>query len=122
MKWYGDQYNAEKNPNGVLNLGTAENRLVSDLLTEKLSSIIHYDPESQYYFPRRGFPKLRKTISSFLDIQLRTTIPLNPDHLLVTNIAQTALDILAHVLADDGDAFLGPTPCYRRIENNLLWT
>ena len=119
MKWYSDPYDPETNPEGCLNLGTAENRLVSDILKDKLDSITRYEPESQYYFDKRGFSKFRSTLASFLDSHLRTTTPLDPDNLIVTNGASAALDTLGHVLADGGDAFLGVTPCYRRIENNL---
>ena len=119
MKWHADPFHPESNPNGFLNLGTAENRLMSDVLTAKLASISKYDPESQYYFDKRGFARFRQTLASFLTARLDASVPLDPDRLIVVDGASTALDNFAHVLADAGEVFLGTTPCYRRIENNL---
>jgi hypothetical protein len=59
-------------PGGIINLGTAENKLVGDLLAAKMKELFasqDFDEESEsfYYFDFRGIAAVRKSVANFLE-------------------------------------------------------
>jgi aspartate/methionine/tyrosine aminotransferase len=102
------------NPAGYVNLGTAENRLVWDLLAPRLTV-----PPRQvdvHYGLLYGTPELRAAIASVL---APVWPGVDPEDLVVVSGATAALDILASTLCDPGEAILVPAPYYAAFDSDL---
>ncbi len=61
-----DPYHPKRNPGGCLNLGTAENGLVWDLLEPRLAAPRPVHAQDTHYAPSQGSAALRATIAAFL--------------------------------------------------------
>lgn len=102
------------NRDGYVNLGTAENRLVWDLLAPRLNV-----PPRQvdvHYGLLYGTPELRAAIASVL---APVWPGVDPEDLVVVSGATAALDILASTLCDPGEAILVPAPYYAAFDSDL---
>lgn len=108
-----DRY-GQDNPGGYVNLGTAENRLVWDLLAPRLA-IAPREPDV-HYGPLHGTPELRGAIAALL---APVWCDVDPDDLVVVSGATAALDILASTLCDPGEAIAVPAPYYAAFDTDL---
>jgi aspartate/methionine/tyrosine aminotransferase len=112
-----DPYHPDSNPGGHVNLGTAENRLVWDLVSDVLTAPRALTAADVRYGPLHGSPELRGATAGLLS---RTWgVPVDPDNLVVVTGATAALDIAASVLCDPGDAIVLPAPYYGALETDL---
>ncbi|WP_103354545.1 aminotransferase class I/II-fold pyridoxal phosphate-dependent enzyme [Amycolatopsis sp. CA-128772] len=109
-----DPYHPVTNPGGFLNLGTAENRLVWDLLAGRVTAPRRLTPADVRYGPLHGTRKLREATAAQLSRLLLTAV--DADELVVVSGASAALDIAASVLCDPGDAVVVPAPYYGALE------
>ena len=110
-------YHPELRPDGYLNLGTAENRLVWDLLEPVLTGPRAVTAEDTHYGMVYGTPDLRERAA---DLLARTrSVPVDPEDLIVVSGASTALDIAAAVCCDPGDAIIIPAPYYSGFDADL---
>jgi aspartate/methionine/tyrosine aminotransferase len=108
-----DRYGPD-NPGGYVNLGTAENRLVWDLLAPRLST-----PPRQrdvHYGLLYGTAELRAAIAGLLS---PVWPGVDPEDLVVVSGATAALDILASTLCDPGEAIVVPAPYYAAFDTDL---
>ncbi|PRX98539.1 aminotransferase class I/II-fold pyridoxal phosphate-dependent enzyme [Allonocardiopsis opalescens] len=112
-----DPYHPERNPGGYLNLGTAENRLVWDLLEPRVAAARRVRPEDVRYAPLYGTAALREAAAPLLAATWRS--PVDPENLVVVSGATAALDIIASVLCDPGDALVVPAPYYGALPLDL---
>ncbi|XP_032344393.1 probable inactive 1-aminocyclopropane-1-carboxylate synthase-like protein 2 isoform X3 [Camelus ferus] len=112
--YQGNKYHEDKNTLGFINLGTSENKLCTDLLTERLSrSDMNYiDDDLLQYSDWRGQPFLREEVAQFLTYYCKAPAPLDPENVVVLNGCSSVFSALATVLCDPGEAFLVPTPTY----------
>ncbi|XP_052478330.1 1-aminocyclopropane-1-carboxylate synthase-like [Gossypium raimondii] len=97
-------YNEVNNPNGIIQMGLAENQLCLDLLE----------------------PWLMKTrthwaLVDFMGEIRGNKVSFDPDHVVLTAGATSANETLMFCLADQGDAFLLPTPYYPGFDRDLRW-
>jgi aspartate/methionine/tyrosine aminotransferase len=112
-----DPYHRAHNPAGYVNLGTAENRLVWDLLAPRLRAPRPVTDSDVRYGLLFGTGELREAVAGFLT---RTRgVPVSPDDLLVVAGATAALDIIASVLCDPGEAIAVPVPYYGAFDTDL---
>ena len=110
-------YHPELRPDGYLNLGTAEHRLVWDLLEPVLTGPRAVTAEDTHYGMVYGIPELRERTAGLLS---RTrSVPFDPEDLVVVSGASVALDIAAAVLCDPGDAIIVPAPYYSGFDADL---
>ncbi|MFJ5260743.1 aminotransferase class I/II-fold pyridoxal phosphate-dependent enzyme [Streptomyces sp. NPDC088387] len=98
-------------PDGFLNLGTAENRLLGDLHAA-------YRPPpltdaGTRYAPLYGTALLRERIARHLGGGVC------PEDLVVVAGATAALDVIATALCDPGDGIVVPTPYYGAFDTDL---
>ncbi|MFJ5305303.1 aminotransferase class I/II-fold pyridoxal phosphate-dependent enzyme [Streptomyces sp. NPDC088350] len=108
-------YHPRLRPDGWLNLGTAENRLVQDLHTGPPPRPL--TARDTRYAPLYGTPDLRAHIARHLtDLGDR---PVDPEDLVVVAGATAALDVVATALCDPGEAIVVPTPCYGAFATDL---
>lgn len=104
----------QDNPDGYVNLGTADNRLVWDLLAPRL----RFSPRQPdvHYGQLYGTPELRTAIATLL---APVWPGVDPEDLVVVSGATAALDILASTLCDPGEAILTPAPYYAAFDSDL---
>ncbi|MFC6985811.1 aminotransferase class I/II-fold pyridoxal phosphate-dependent enzyme [Streptomyces cirratus] len=103
-----EPYDARLRPDGYLNLGTAENRLLWDLLEDRLAALPPMREGTARYAPLHGTDELRERVAALLSGTFGT--PLDARDLVVISGATGALDAIASVLCDPGEAIVVPAP------------
>ncbi|XP_049636664.1 1-aminocyclopropane-1-carboxylate synthase-like protein 1 [Suncus etruscus] len=119
--YHMDEYDEEKNPGGIINLGTSENKLCFDLLSRRMSqSDMHrVEPSLLQYPDWRGHLFLREEVASFLSFYCKSPNPLKAENVVVLNGCASLFSALATVLCEVGEAFLIPAPYYGAITQHV---
>jgi aspartate/methionine/tyrosine aminotransferase len=106
-----DPYNREENPDGYIGLCVAENRLVAEMVADRLNRIPMVPSSVLGYDSMTGSVRFREQLGRFMG---RTFLGRQfPAHQIsVLAGAGSALEILFYALADPGDGVLVPTPSY----------
>uniref|UniRef100_A0A3Q3DBF7 1-aminocyclopropane-1-carboxylate synthase-like protein 1 n=1 Tax=Hippocampus comes TaxID=109280 RepID=A0A3Q3DBF7_HIPCM len=109
------------NPNGVINLGTSENKLCYDLLHKRLtrSDMLHVDPALLQYGDWRGHTFLREAVAEFLTHYCHSPKLLKADNVVVMNGCSALFSCIAAVICDPKDAILIPSPFYGAITEDV---
>ncbi|XP_077424721.1 1-aminocyclopropane-1-carboxylate synthase-like protein 1 isoform X2 [Vanacampus margaritifer] len=118
---YGANRYDTDNPNGVINMGTSENKLCFDLLHKRLtqSDMLHVDPALLQYGDWRGHAFLREVVAKFLTHYCRSPKLLKADNVVVMNGCSSLFSCIAAVICDPKDAILIPSPFYGVITEDL---
>ncbi|XP_010331941.2 1-aminocyclopropane-1-carboxylate synthase-like protein 1 [Saimiri boliviensis] len=119
--YHMDEYDEDKNPSGIINFGTSENKLCFDLLSRRLSQsdMQWVEPSLLQYPDWRGHLFLREEIAKFLTFYCKSPVPLRPENVVVLNGGASLFSALATVLCEVGEAFLIPTPYYGAITQHV---
>ncbi|KAG5273941.1 hypothetical protein AALO_G00157430 [Alosa alosa] len=119
-QYHADKYSQE-NPNGIINMGTSENKLCYDLLHQRLSQpdMIRLGPSLLQYPDWKGHPFIRGEVARFLTQYCRSVNPLKPENVVVMNGCGSLFSAIAAVLCDPEDAILIPTPFYGCITEDV---
>ncbi|MGW4114085.1 aminotransferase class I/II-fold pyridoxal phosphate-dependent enzyme [Actinosynnema sp. NPDC004786] len=110
-----DPFHPVDNPSGHVNLGTAENRLLEDVLRPFLTA--PRPPADTRYGLPHGAAALRAAVARLLGRTWRA--PVDADDLVITAGATAALDIAATVTCDPGDVIVVPAPYYSAFAGDL---
>ncbi|XP_066216152.1 probable inactive 1-aminocyclopropane-1-carboxylate synthase-like protein 2 [Saccopteryx leptura] len=112
VTYQGDQYHEDKNILGFINLGVSENKLCTDLMTERLSrrDMNYIDEALLQYSDWRGQAFLREEVARFLTYYCKAPTQLDPENVIVLNSCLSVFLALSMVLCDPGEALLTPTP------------
>ncbi|XP_015060836.1 1-aminocyclopropane-1-carboxylate synthase-like [Solanum pennellii] len=126
-----DPFHPTKNPNGVIQMGLAENQLCFDLIQEwvvnnQKSSICTAGgceefKEIAIYQDYHGLPEFRRGVASFMSKVRGDKIKFDEERIVMSGGATGAHELLAFCLADPGEAFLVPTPYYPGFDRDLSW-
>lgn len=129
-----DSYHQIDNPNGVIQLGLAENKisldLVQDWLEENARGAIlrgHEDCRELNIRgitacqPHDGSVELKAAVAGFMSQVMENPVLFNPSQVVLTTGATPALEILSFCLADSGNAFLVPTPHSPGFDRDIKW-
>lgn len=110
-------YHPKLNPKGIINMGTAINRLMETELAARITQgdALAYTPAHQHYYELSGTAQLRQALAGFFTRHFCPGRNVSPDNLVVMNGVGACLDSLGHALCDPGDVLLTPTPVYGRI-------
>ena len=95
-KVMSNPFDCEKNPAGIINMGTSENKLVVDILAERFKKIC-LDGMPQYYMQyadMRGLPEFRQSLATFLNKYMTPTEPFDMDNLYVFNGCGSVIEML----------------------------
>lgn len=122
-------------PDGYIAFCMAENKLVIDLLSERLlhsstTSAAFSDPAVYCYNSFLGLPVARQAVSYFLAkrflhteqhaVSLEQALQsIHPSHIGIGSGAAGILNSLFYLLGDEGDACLIPAPYYAAFENDM---
>lgn len=124
-------YDAESNPDGVIQMGLADNQLSLDLIEGWLKShpeVSSWEGMSDTplslrgiagYQDPHGMPILRSVMAEFMRELMNA--PFNPDQIVLTAGATAAIEILGFCLAEPGNAFLVPSPYYPSFCKDVKW-
>ncbi|KAG8632724.1 1-aminocyclopropane-1-carboxylate synthase 3 [Manihot esculenta] len=126
-----NSYHQIHNPNGIVQMGLAENQLSFDLLESWLES----NPDSMgfkrngesifrelaLFQDYHGFPAFKNALAEFMAEIRRNKVKFDPNKLVLTAGSTSANETLMFCLAERGDAFLLPTPYYPGFDRDLKW-
>ncbi|XP_067418306.1 1-aminocyclopropane-1-carboxylate synthase-like protein 1 [Emydura macquarii macquarii] len=120
--YIADPFDPDRNPRGILNLGTSENKLCYDLIQERLTrpDMNYLEPHLLQYSDTQGIESFREEIAKFLTEYANAPKALNPEHIVVMSGCCAVFATLSTVLCDPGDGYLIPTPYYGGI-NSKTW-
>nr|AGB13769.1 ACC synthase [Oncidium hybrid cultivar] len=123
-------YDALNNPEGVIQMGLAENQLSFDVVEEYLkknpeafswgSELCNFR-ENALFQDYHGLQTFRKAMANFMEKIRGGRAKFDPDRIVLTAGATAANELLTFILADPGDALLVPTPCYPGFLRDLQW-
>lgn len=113
-----DPYHPGTNPDGYVNLGTAQSKLVWDLPAPVVTAPRSLKPSDLHYGHLHDTESLRTAIAALLGRTWRT--PVDPEDLVVVSGATAALDVLATVLCDPGEVIVVPAPYYSALDIDLV--
>ncbi|KAI3956919.1 hypothetical protein MKX01_000953 [Papaver californicum] len=126
-------YDELTNPNGVIQMGLAENQVSFDLLEDYLekhseSSILRPRSngssnfrENALFQDYHGLLTFRKAMTCFMETIREGRARFDPERVVLTAGATAANELLTFILADPGDALLVPTPYYPGFDRDLRW-
>ncbi|KAI3713434.1 hypothetical protein L1987_72011 [Smallanthus sonchifolius] len=124
-------FHPQTNPDGVIQMGLAENQLSFDLIQEWIEANLNASictPEGVSGFKEtasfqdyHGLPEFRTAVSNFMNRVWGNRVKFDPDRIVMSGGATGAHETLAFCLADPGEAFLVPTPYYPAFDRDLRW-
>nr|XP_019935006.1 PREDICTED: 1-aminocyclopropane-1-carboxylate synthase-like protein 1 isoform X3 [Paralichthys olivaceus] len=116
-----NKHHDTENPDGVINMGTSENKLCFDLLLKRMTKpdMLHIDPSLLQYSDWRGHTFLREAVADFLTQYCSAPNPLKADNVVVMNGCSSLFSCVAAVICDPKDAILIPTPFYGVITEDV---
>ncbi|XP_021355984.1 probable inactive 1-aminocyclopropane-1-carboxylate synthase-like protein 2 [Mizuhopecten yessoensis] len=124
IKVSANSYDSDTNPQGYINLGTAENKLCEDLWLNKIAEVSgsanFVSQDFLYYYACHGLDRVRKTFSQFIEERFKSKVKIEEEKLVLMDGVTAILNALAFTLADVGDVFLCPTPAYTRLKYDML--
>ncbi|KAJ6415132.1 hypothetical protein OIU84_004013 [Salix udensis] len=120
-----------ENPNGIIQMGLAENQLSFDLIQDWLKN----NPKASICTPEgvnefreiaifqdyHGLPEFRNAVAKFMAKVRGNKVTFDPDRVVMNGGATGAHETIAFCLADPGEAFLVPTPYYPGFDRDLRW-
>ncbi len=80
--------------------------VLPDLTREAELALSRYRTETLQYAPRTGLPDLRRWIAGYMNVGITA------EHILVTNGAKHALELVCRLLLDEGDSVVVTAPTY----------
>ncbi|XP_060770986.1 1-aminocyclopropane-1-carboxylate synthase-like protein 1 [Neoarius graeffei] len=120
-QYFANKHDENSNPDGIINLGTSENKLCSDLLQKRLTQpdMFYVDSCLLQYADWKGHRFLREEVAEFLSVYCHAPRPLKADNVVMINGCGSLFSAIAAVLCDPDDAILIPTPFYGVIAEDV---
>ncbi|CAI9102025.1 OLC1v1000212C1 [Oldenlandia corymbosa var. corymbosa] len=126
-----DPFHPTKNPDGIIQMGLAENQLSCDLIEEWIrknpaASICTTEGVNKFkdianFQDYHGLPEFRKAVARLMGKIRGDRVSFDPDRIVMAGGATGASELIMFCLADPGDAFLVPTPYYPAFDRDLKW-
>ncbi|KAF7826099.1 1-aminocyclopropane-1-carboxylate synthase 1-like [Senna tora] len=126
-----DPFHPTNNPQGVIQMGLAENQLCFDKVAEWIrknpkASICTPEGVSQFrdianFQDYHGLPHFRIGVAKLMSKVRGGRVKFDADRIVMSGGATGANELLMFCLADPGDAFLIPTPYYAAYDRDLCW-
>ncbi|XP_051545648.1 1-aminocyclopropane-1-carboxylate synthase-like protein 1 [Myxocyprinus asiaticus] len=120
-QYHANKHDESTNPDGIINMGTSENKLCFDLLQKRLTrpDMLHIEPAFLQYPDWKGHSFLREEIAKFLSDYCHSPSPLKAENVVVMNGCGSVFSALAAVLCDPEDFILIPSPFYGVITEDV---
>lgn len=113
-----DKYDSETNPGGYINLSVAENKLSSDLMSEKLATVPPIPASNLSYTDAHGSDASREVVANFLQRYIAKT-PVTKDDVVLLNGACSVLNNLSNLICDPGEHVMVCGPGYRGFQGQI---
>ncbi|XP_061338946.1 1-aminocyclopropane-1-carboxylate synthase 3-like [Gastrolobium bilobum] len=124
-------YDEVLNPKGIIQMGLAENQLSFDLVETWLAKnpdVAGFKRDGKSIFRElalfqdyHGLPSFKKALVDFMAESRGNRVTFDRNHIVLTAGATSANETLMFCLADQGEAFLLPTPYYPGFDRDLKW-
>ncbi|KAL2322880.1 hypothetical protein Fmac_027259 [Flemingia macrophylla] len=124
-------YDEVHNPKGIIQMGLAENQLSFDLLESWLAKnpdVAGFKRDGKSIFRElalfqdyHGLPSFKKALVDFMSEIRGNKVTFDPNYIVLTAGATSANETLMFCLAEQGEAFLLPTPYYPGFDRDLKW-
>ncbi|KAF5193218.1 1-aminocyclopropane-1-carboxylate synthase [Thalictrum thalictroides] len=124
-------FHPTKNPDGVIQMGLAENQLCFDLITEWIkehpeASICTNEGVDEFkdiaiFQDYHGLPAFRNAVAKFMGRVRGDKVTFDPNNIVMSGGATGAAETISFCLADPGDAFLVPSPYYPAFDRDIRW-
>ena len=114
-------YSKEENPNGAFPLNVAENKLMSDVIRNKLNSIMWLNEIPEWvmaYTHPNGHPEVRQQVAQFMETHL-CKCPIDENSIAFSAGASAIIEACSFVLSNPGDVVVIPAPSYPMYTNDL---
>ncbi|GFF73089.1 hypothetical protein IFM60648_03849 [Aspergillus lentulus] len=109
----GDIWDPSSNPDGVVNIGLAENTLMHQEMKEFMNSKMHVDSHALTYGDGfSGSRKLKGALCHFLNRHFHPRVALSHSQLTITSGVSNAVECCAWALSDHGDYILIGRPYF----------
>ncbi|RAK96462.1 aspartate aminotransferase [Aspergillus ibericus CBS 121593] len=109
----GDLWDPQSNPDGIVNLGLAENTLMHAEMTEFINTKLQINAHALTYGDGfSGSHRLKKALCQFINRAFSPWTALCPSDLAITSGVSNALECCAWALADAGDYILVGRPYF----------
>ncbi|TPX32783.1 hypothetical protein SmJEL517_g04129 [Synchytrium microbalum] len=114
---------ASINDPDIINLGTAENKLTSAEMSERMNVVRPVVTDQDLLYGQyNGHDALRRQLAHLLNRHFKPLQPVLIDEVQVTNGCASAINAIAQVCCDAGDCILLPSPYYGGFFNDTLYT
>ncbi|KDP28564.1 hypothetical protein JCGZ_14335 [Jatropha curcas] len=127
----GNPFHPVDNPEGVIQMGLAENQLCFDLVRDWIkqnpeASICTAEGVAMFkdianFQDYHGLPEFRQAIAKFMGRVRGSRVTFDPNRIVMGGGATGASELLMFCLANPGDAFLAPSPYYPAFDRDLSW-
>ncbi|KAK3194724.1 hypothetical protein Dsin_026034 [Dipteronia sinensis] len=124
-------FHPTRNPEGVIQMGLAENQLCFDLIKEWISknpsaSICTAEGVDEFkdianFQDYHGLPEFRQAVAKFMSRARGGGVTFDPQRVVMAGGATGANELITFCIADPGDAFLVPSPYYPAFDRDLGW-
>ena len=113
-------YDAEKNPDGLILLAVAENKLAWEVLKPRTHAALATCPDwVSNYGPMSGQPQLKEALAAFLGRRVAKGCAVRPDDLVCASGLTSILSNFFYVLCEPGETVLIPAPYYAAFDSDL---
>ncbi|KAF7188664.1 putative aminotransferase tcpI [Pseudocercospora fuligena] len=110
---YDKQYDPITNPDGVVALAIAENKLMRDEITKHINENFKINPwHLTYGEGPAGTTALRRHIASYVNEYFRPSAPVKANHIATCNGAGPAVNNFCFCVGEPGDGILLSKPLY----------
>ncbi|MFW6347638.1 MAG: aminotransferase class I/II-fold pyridoxal phosphate-dependent enzyme [Cyclonatronaceae bacterium] len=112
-----DPWHETSNPQGYINLGTAENHLLYDLIGPRLNQGGFIGEHHTHYGPLHGLEEFRQALARFLGNT--TGVNMTASEIAAGSGASAMLDMMMYAMCEPGDGVLIPAPYYAGFDHDL---
>ncbi|GMI76432.1 1-aminocyclopropane-1-carboxylic acid (acc) synthase 6 [Hibiscus trionum] len=126
-----DPFHPIDRPEGVIQMGLAENQLCFDVIKKWLvkhpeaslcsAQGVTKFKEAALFQDYHGMPEFRRAVAKFMGKVRGDRVKFDPERIVMSGGATGAHEMVAFCLADPGEAFLVPTPYYPGFDRDLKW-
>lgn len=110
---FHNQYDRTTNPDGIVALAIAENKLMRDDICDHINKNMNINPwHLTYGQGPNGDPVLRRTLADYVNQVFNPSTQIKENHICICNGAGSAVDNLSFCLGEPGDGILVGRPLY----------
>lgn len=110
---FHNQYDKDLNPDGIVALAVAENKLMRDEIVQHINSHMNITPfHLTYGEGPAGSSALRRAVASFVTDVFHPSMEITEKHICICNGAGSAVDNLSFCVGEPGEGILVGRPLY----------